>query len=133
MKDVDARLKIFRTIADLYGPEDALGFIDRLREHYGPVPKPLVNLVNVAVAKNYAKRIGVRKIVVSDKIAELVFRDAEHIRRKRVFDALAAMSSVCTLSGDAEPKVVFDCKNLPNERKFLLVCEFLSKSVKTFE
>ena len=133
VKDVDARLKIFRTIADLYGPEDALGFIDRLREHYGPVPKPLVNLVNVAVAKNYAKRIGVRKIVVSDKIAELVFRDAEHIRRKRVFDALAAMSSVCTLSGDAEPKVVFDCKNLPNERKFLLVCEFLSKSVKTFE
>lgn len=131
--DVDARLKIFRTVADLYGPEDALGFMDRLREHYGPVPKPLVNLINIAVAKNYAKRIGVKKITVADKIAEIVFKDADHVRKKRVFDALAEMNQVCTLTNDAEPKVVFDCRQLPNERKFALVCEFLSKSVKSFE
>ena len=131
--DVDARLRIFRKIADLYGPEDALGFIDGLREHYGPVPKPLVNLINIAVAKNYAKRIGVKKITVADKMAEIVFRDAEKVRTQRVFAALSEMNDVCTLTGDAEPKVIFDCKHLPNERKFALVCEFLSKSVKTFE
>lgn len=131
--DVDSRLRIFRTIADLCGPEDALGFIDRLREHYGPVPKPLVNLINIAVAKNYAKRIGVKRITVGDRMAEVVFRDAQHVRNKRVFDALSQMSGTCTLTNDAEPKVVFDCKFLPNERKFALVCEFLSKSVKTFE
>lgn len=131
--DVDSRLKIFRTIADLCGPEDALGFIDRLREHYGPVPKPLVNLINIAVAKNYAKRLGVKRITVGDRMAEIVFKDAEHVRNKRVFDALSQMSETCSLTNDAEPKVVFDCKFLPNERKFALVCEFLSKSVKTFE
>lgn len=131
--DVDARLRIFRTIADLCGPEDALGFIDKLREHYGPVPAPLVNLINIAVAKNYAKRIGVKKIVVADRMAEVVFKDAEHVRKERVFDALSRMNSTCTLTNDAEPKVVFDCKFLPNERKFALVCEFLSKSVKTFD
>ena len=131
--DVDSRLKIFRTIADLCGPEDALGFIDRLREHYGPVPKPLVNLINIAVAKNYAKRIGVKRITVGDRMAEVVFKDAEHVRNKRVFDALAQMNGACALTNDEEPRVVFDCKFLPNERKFALVCEFLSKSVKTFE
>lgn len=131
--DVDARLKIFRTIADLCGPEDALGFIDKLREHYGPVPAPLVNLINIAVAKNYAKRIGVKKIVVADRMAEVVFKDAQHVRKEGVFAALSQMSATCTLTNDAEPKVVFDCKFLPNERKFALVCEFLSKSVKTFE
>ncbi len=131
--DVDSRLKIFRTIADLCGPEDALGFIDRLREHYGPVPKPLVNLINIAVAKNYAKRIGVKRITVGDRMAEVVFKDADHVRNKRVFDALAQMNGACTLTNDEEPRVVFDCKFLPNERKFALVCEFLSKSVKTFE
>ena len=130
---LDSRLKIFRTIADLCGPEDALGFIDRLREHYGPVPKPLVNLINIAVAKNYAKRLGVKRITVGDRMAEIVFKDAEHVRNKRVFDALSQMSETCSLTNDAEPKVVFDCKFLPNERKFALVCEFLSKSVKTFE
>ena len=131
--DVDSRLKIFRTIADLCGPEDALGFIDRLREHYGPVPKPLVNLINIAVAKNYAKRIGVKRITVGDRMAEVVFKDADHVRNKRVFDALAQMNGACALTNDEEPRVVFDCKFLPNERKFALVCEFLSKSVKTFE
>ena len=133
VSDVDARLKIFRTIADLAGPEDALGFIDKLKEHYGPVPAPLVNLVNIAVAKNYAKRLGIKKIVVADKMAEVVFKDAEHVRNQRVFNALAQMNETCNLTNDAEPKVVFDCKYLPNERKFALVCEFLSKSAKTFE
>jgi len=133
VSDVDARLKIFRTIADLSGPEDALGFIDKLKEHYGPVPAPLVNLVNIAVAKNYAKRLGIKKIVVADKMAEVVFKDAEHVRNQRVFNALAQMNETCNLTNDAEPKVVFDCKYLPNERKFALVCEFLSKSAKTFE
>lgn len=131
--DVDARLKIFRTIADLCGPEDALGFADKLKEHYGPVPKPLVNLINIAVAKNYAKRLGIKKITVADRMAEVVFKDAEHVRRKGVFDALSQMSATCSLTNDAEPKVFFDCKFLPNERKFALVCEFLSKSLKTFE
>ena len=108
-------------------------FIDKLKEHYGPVPAPLVNLVNIAVAKNYAKRLGIKKIVVADKMAEVVFKDAEHVRNQRVFNALAQMNETCNLTNDAEPKVVFDCKYLPNERKFALVCEFLSKSAKTFE
>ena len=43
------------------------------------------------------------------------------------------MNGACALTNDEEPRVVFDCKFLPNERKFALVCEFLSKSVKTFE
>lgn len=131
--DVDARLKIFRTIADLCCPEDALGFIDKLRENYGPVPTPLVNLVNIAVAKNYAKRLGIKKITVADRMAEVVFRDARRVRNKRVFDALSQMSATCTLTNDDEPKVIFDCKYLSNERKFALVCEFLSKSLKSFE
>lgn len=133
VSDADARLKIFRTISDLSDPEEALDFIDRLKGNYGAVPKPVVNLINIAVAKNYAKKLGIERITVQDKFAEVVFADAESVRKQSVFDALSAMNGACTLTNDVKPKVVFDCKFLPNERKFSLVCEFLSKSVKTFE
>lgn len=132
VSDVDARLKIYRTMADLCSVDETLDFIDRLRENYGDLPKPLINLINIAFAKNCAKKIGVKKIVVQDKIAELVFADPQKLRNQRLFEVLEEMKDYCSLSAGEQPKIVFDCKHLQNDKKFALVCEFLTKSIKTF-
>ncbi len=126
---VDQRLKIFAAISDVDGAASAWELVKTLTDSYGKPPAPLLNLINIGMVKNIAKKIGVKRVFVTDRAADVTFRDAESLRSKNVIDALSAMGDRCVLSVENEPKVVFECRYLPNEAKFAAVAEFLSKCV----
>ncbi len=126
---VDERLKILKAISALSSAEEAWDLVQTLTDAYGKPPKPLLNLLNLGLAKNLARKAGVKRVFVTDRAADVTFFDASDLRKEKVIDALAAMSDKCVLSGESEPKVVFDCRYEPNEDKFALVVEFLRKCV----
>ena len=100
-----------------------------LSDAYGKPPKPLLNLIDPGLVKNLARKARVKRVFVTDRAEEIVFRDASGVRNEKTIGALASMSGKCTLIGDEEPKVVFDCRYDSNENKFALIAEFLRKCV----
>ena len=126
---VDERLKILKAISALASAEEAWELVQTLSDAYGKPPKPLLNLIDLGLVKNLARKARVKRVFVTDRAAEIVFRDASGVRNEKTIGALASMSGKCTLVGDEEPKVVFDCRYDSNENKFALIAEFLRKCV----
>ena len=126
---VDERLKILKAISALASAEEAWELVQTLSDAYGKPPKPLLNLIDLGLVKNLARKARVKRVFVTDRAAEIVFRDASGVRNEKTMGALASMTGKCTLVGDEEPKVVFDCRYDSNENKFALIAEFLRKCV----
>ena len=100
-----------------------------MTDAYGKPPKALLNLINLGLVKNLARKARVKRVFVTDRAADITFRDASGVRNEKTIGALASMSGKCTLLGEEEPKVVFDCRFESNENKFALIAEFLRKCV----
>ena len=126
---VDERLKILKAVSALGSAEEAWELVQTLTDAYGKPPKPLLNLINLGLVKNLARKARVKRVFVTDRAADVTFRDADGVRNEKTVGALAAMSDKCMLSGGAEPKVMFDCRYESNESKFASVAEFLRKCV----
>ena len=126
---VDERLKILKAISALASAEEAWELVQTLTDAYGKPPKALLNLINLGLVKNLARKARVKRVFVTDRAADITFRDASGVRNEKTIGALASMSGKCTLLGEEEPKVVFDCRFESNENKFALIAEFLRKCV----
>lgn len=129
VSSVDERLKILKAVSALTSAEEAWNLVQTLTDAYGKPPKALINLINIGLVKNLARKAGVKRVFVTDRAADVTFFDAEGVRNAKVIDALSSMSEKCVLSGTDEPKVVFDCRFDSNENKFAAVAEFLRKCV----
>ena len=56
------RLEIYRKIADIRNENDASDVIDELADRFGDVPKSVNGLVNVALLRSKAKKMGIYEI-----------------------------------------------------------------------
>lgn len=75
IRDEQARLDMYRTIASISTEEDARDVYDELIDRYGEVPEATENLIEIALVKKLAGKCGFNMIKQKEDMILLYFRD----------------------------------------------------------
>ena len=60
--NINRRLEIYRRIADIQDESDASDVIDELADRFGDIPKSVNGLINIALLRSKAKKMGIYEI-----------------------------------------------------------------------
>ncbi len=121
----NARLKLYRQIGDLSSEEERDELLARLEESYGTAPDSMVNLLDIGIIKNLAKKIGIVKINLAPKGMGVIFRDASVYHNEDAIKGISSMGDKVLITNDANPNLIFDCRFLMNVQKLRMLKEFL--------
>ena len=69
------RIDAYRRIASIVTEEDSRDVIDELIDRYGDPPKPVMGLINVALVRNAAAKIGIKEISQRGSRVMFMLRD----------------------------------------------------------
>ncbi len=76
IEDLQLRIEAYRRIAGISSREDSEDVIDELIDRFGEPPKSVVGLVNVALLRNTAARLGIKEITQKGQNIVFSIRDA---------------------------------------------------------
>jgi len=62
ISNLNRRLEIYRRIADIQNESDAGDVIDELADRFGDIPKAVNGLINIALLRSKAKKMGIYEI-----------------------------------------------------------------------
>ena len=102
ISNLNRRLEIYRKIADIRNANDASDVIDELADRFGDVPQSVNGLVNVALLRSKAKKMGIYEIrQVKDHINIYVHQ----IKSQAVADILGKLQGRAILHAGEKPYI----------------------------
>jgi transcription-repair coupling factor (superfamily II helicase) len=94
-------LEAYRKIAEALDADALTAITDELRDRYGPLPPPVVTLLDVARFRQVCRAHGVSEVTVQGsrlRFAPVTLRDSQLVRLNRLYPQAAYKSTVKTLS-----------------------------------
>ncbi|WP_411677191.1 transcription-repair coupling factor [Caproicibacter sp.] len=108
--DLNQRLDIYRRIADIRTQEDALDVTDELIDRFGEPPASVNGLIDIALLRNVASRLGIREVRQQESS---IFLYSDRIDMKKVGALVSALRGRVLLNAGAKPYV--SVKIVPDE------------------
>lgn len=108
--DLNQRLDIYRRIADIRTREDALDVTDELIDRFGEPPASVNGLIDIALLRNVASRLGIREVRQQESS---IFLYSDRIDMKKVGALVSALRGRVLLNAGAKPYV--SVKIVPDE------------------
>ncbi len=121
IEDLKLRIEAYRKIAAIMSEEDSEDVLDELIDRYGEPPRSVVGLVDVAMLRNLASKLGIREI--TQRKDNIVF----YIRETQIGPIMALTSKYkgrILVNGSSESYV--SVKLLPKQEPISLMKEVLS-------
>lgn len=75
ISDIRLRLSYYKALADIKSDEDARQIEEELRDQFGPIPEPTINLIGLMMIRRQCKELGVRDISAGTKTISLIFTE----------------------------------------------------------
>ncbi|MCB2000000.1 MAG: transcription-repair coupling factor, partial [Rhodoferax sp.] len=105
VKDLGARMSLYRRIADLNDRADIDAFAAEMIDRFGPIPPEAENLLNIVGIKVMCRRANVEKIDAGPKGAVITLRNNTFANPGALVDYIARSSGAVKLRPDQ--KIVF--------------------------
>ena len=128
VSDENSRMKILRDILDINVQSDVEKLSKKLKESFGDVPTPLVNLMNISLAKNLAQDMFIEHIQINNLTCEITFVDADFTKSEKIMAAIFNKKYNASLVNDVRPKVKFNFKTNSNVEKLMMLIEFFNEA-----
>ena len=92
------RMTMYKNISSISSIEDKISLEQDLSDTFGQIPKPVLNLIDIAYAKSLAKKLKITEIVSTAMGIKLIFRDSISITDNNgVGQALFEFRNSCAL------------------------------------
>ena len=75
ISNLSHRLEMYRRIADIRTKDDAEDVVDEMIDRFGDLPKAAEGLINVALVRSRAKRMGINAIRQRDELMLVYFNE----------------------------------------------------------
>lgn len=75
ISDVRIRLSYYKALAEIVSEEDLSRIGDELRDQFGDIPEPVLNLMGLMLIRRQCKDLGVRDISAGAKTVSLIFTE----------------------------------------------------------
>ncbi|MBR2484889.1 MAG: transcription-repair coupling factor, partial [Clostridia bacterium] len=118
------KMRIYKRIAGVSTPSQRDELVKELGDVFGPVEKPLNNLINISLLKNMARGYGVTKVTVNKMGAGVVFEDSSVFKNEGIMKAVSIFSGEAVLTSTIPPNLIFDAKNKTPEEKIEKLISF---------
>ncbi len=119
------RMDAYKEIAEISSLNEENEFVSSMVEVYGALPEETKNLINIAVVKMLATKLGVSKIVVNKSLVALEFSDFNKLANPKIHFAIAEFDGGARLSMSEGAKVEFERVSANNGQMLRLMREFL--------
>lgn len=80
IKDIRIRLSYYKALADIRSQEDLDQIETELKDQFGELPEPVVNLMGLMLIRRQCKNLGVRDISAGLKTVSLVFTEQTKLK-----------------------------------------------------
>ncbi len=100
--NLNRRLEIYRRIADIRSEEDASDVIDELSDRFGDVPKAVNGLVNIALLRSKAEKMGIYEI---KQQPEHILIYIKQIKSPEAADIISRMNGRAMLNAGSKPYI----------------------------
>ena len=82
--DIRLRLSYYKALADIRSEEDLNQIESELRDQYGVIPEPTVNLMGLMLIRKQCKELGVRDISAGLKSISLIFTEKTRLKTETI-------------------------------------------------
>lgn len=124
VSDTNSKTSVYNMISGICNTNELIDVASRLREAYGEIPMPLSNLMKVALIKNMATGLYIKKIFVGLDKATLEFSDSNSLLTDKITDALNVYSKYAVLNLTNLP--IIEIKGVEPENMLDMIIEFLN-------
>lgn len=84
ISDIRIRLSYYKALADITSPDDLDRIEEELRDQFGEIPEPTLNLMGLMLIRRQCKELGVRDISAGAKSISLIFTAQTKIKPETV-------------------------------------------------
>lgn len=84
IQDVRIRLSYYKALAEIRSEDDLSRIEEELKDQFGAIPEPVVNLMGLMLIRRQCKDLGVRDISAGLKTISLVFTDKTRMKPETV-------------------------------------------------
>lgn len=99
--DVRIRLSYYRALASIKSPEDLDRYEDELRDQFGKVPEPVLNLMGLMLIRFICKQLSVRDLSAGVKTISLAFTDQTPLTSEKVLSLVGQANRKYSLTPDS--------------------------------
>jgi transcription-repair coupling factor (superfamily II helicase) len=80
IKDIRLRLSYYKALADIKSPDDLEKIEDELKDQFGELPEPALNLMGLMLIRAECKKLGVKDVSAGLKNISLIFSEKTKMR-----------------------------------------------------
>ena len=114
------RLEIYRRIADIRSKEDSEDVIDELIDRFGDIPAPVNRLINIALLRSKARKLGITEVAQRNDYMLLYITK---VKSESTADIISRFSGRAMLSAGSKPYI--SIRIIPGENTQKLVNDIL--------
>lgn len=100
ISDIRIRLSYYKALAEINSNEDLDRIEEELRDQFGPIPEPTVNLMGLMLIRRQCKELGVRDISAGVKSISLIFTERTNLKPETVIQLAIRENKKYSLSPD---------------------------------
>ncbi len=116
IENLSRRLEVYRRIADIRTESDASDVTDELIDRFGEVPEAVSGLINIALLRNKAQKLGIYEIKQQPDYLLLYVRQ---LKCEAVADIISRMKGRAMLNAVAKPYIAVRLKQGEDVRKLI--------------
>ena len=111
IKNEIQKLNIYKRIAAIETPEEYEDMEDELMDRFGNIPKPVVNLLNIALIKAYAHKVYVTEISGNKSSINIVMFNKGPVNVTTIPDLVGKYRNTLKFHAGSNPKFVYTPKS----------------------
>lgn len=123
MKDVRIRLSYYKALADIQSESDLEKLEEEIKDQFGPLPDPVLNLMGLMLIRSQCKKLGVRDISAGPKNVSLIFTEKTKIKPETVIKLAMRENKKYSVTPDSRLNIRINNITWPSvyeELKYLL-------------
>ena len=80
----ERRLFYYKKISLISDKKDSIDLIEELLDKFGPIPKPLQNLINISLIRIQCQKKGINKVIIKEKFIVIFIKEIENIKNLKL-------------------------------------------------
>lgn len=121
--DIRMRLSYYKALAEIKFEDDVEKIEDELKDQFGPLPEPVVNLIGVMLVRKLCRDLGVRDVSAGIKKISLVFTDKTKMSPENAIKLAAREPKKYSITPDSRLNIrmeIINWSTVYEELKYLL-------------
>ncbi len=115
----EQKIEMYKKISEIQSQNDFYDVQEELEDRFGTIPDYVQNLLDIALLKSVARKLGIISIIQKQKNVVLKFKPDAEVNSEKLIDTVQKFADKLSFKGDGEnPYLVY--KNESGDKKFVL-------------